>query len=65
LRKKYPEAKSLLKESYAGIASAQGRDSPLTREASLRLATLYHSWNKPEEAGKFQLSDGLKFSGNN
>jgi serine/threonine protein kinase len=52
--KKYAEAEPQLSESYAALKNVQGDQSPLTQESARRLATLYTSWGKPEEAARYQ-----------
>jgi serine/threonine protein kinase/tetratricopeptide (TPR) repeat protein len=54
--KRYAEAEPLLSESYATLKTVQGERSPLTLDAARRLVTLYQSWDKPEEAARYQVA---------
>jgi eukaryotic-like serine/threonine-protein kinase len=52
--KRYAEAEPLLQRSYATMKGVQGERGPLTLEALRRLAALYQSWGKPDEAARYQ-----------
>jgi eukaryotic-like serine/threonine-protein kinase len=54
--KRYAEAEPLLLESYATLKTVQGERSPLTMDAARRLVTLYQSWDKPEQAARYQVA---------
>jgi Tetratricopeptide repeat len=53
-QRRYAEAEPLLLRSYATMKGVQGERGPLTLEAVRRLATLYQSWGKSAEAGRYQ-----------
>jgi serine/threonine protein kinase/tetratricopeptide (TPR) repeat protein len=52
--KRFPEAETLLTESYNDIKAGQGENSPRTTEAARRLAGLYEAWQKPDEAARYR-----------
>jgi tetratricopeptide (TPR) repeat protein len=53
-QKRYAEAEPLLQQSYATMKDVQGEHGPLTLEAARRLAALYQTWGKLEEAARYQ-----------
>ena len=55
-QKRYAQAEPLLQRSYATMKAVQGERGPLTLEALRRLAALYQSWGKPEEAARYQVA---------
>jgi tetratricopeptide (TPR) repeat protein len=53
-QKRYAEAEPLLQRSYATMKVVQGERSPLTLEAVRRLAALYQTWGKREQAARYR-----------
>lgn len=51
---RFPEAESFLISSYESLKKSQAENSPRTRLALQRLATLYEAWNKPEQATSYR-----------
>ncbi len=49
-----PEAESFLLTSYESLKKSQAENSPRTKLALQRLASLYESWNKPEQAASYR-----------
>lgn len=57
--KRFQEAELLLLRGYEGLKASLGSTHERTKEALLRLITLYQDWNKPEKAEHFgKLSKG-------
>lgn len=52
-QRRHTEAEPLLVESYNDLKASQGEQNPKTREARRRLAALYLSWGKPDEAAHY------------
>jgi len=51
---RFPEAESFLLSSYESLKKSQAKNSPRTRLALERLATLYEAWNKPDQAASYR-----------
>ncbi len=55
-QKRFPEAEPLLLASYESLRKSQATNSPRTKLALERLASLYQAWNKPEKATPYRAS---------
>jgi serine/threonine protein kinase len=53
LQKRYAQAEPLLLESYATIQAATRPGATPRADAAQRLATLYQSWGKPQQAAQY------------
>jgi serine/threonine-protein kinase len=53
-QKRFSEAEPYLQRSYATMKAIQGENGPSTLEAARKLAALYQSWGKPEQAARYQ-----------
>jgi eukaryotic-like serine/threonine-protein kinase len=51
---RFPEAEPFLLGSYESLKKSQADNSPRTRLALQRLASLYEAWNKPEQAASYR-----------
>lgn len=51
---RFPEAETFLLASYESLKKSQAENSPRTRLALQRLASLYEAWNKPEQAARYR-----------
>lgn len=53
-QKRYDEAERLLLESYSDLKESQGEHTPRTLVALQRLAILYDTWKKPDQAAQYR-----------
>ncbi len=51
---RFDEAEPLLNEGYETLKAGRGDENKLTRQARLRLYTLYQTWGKPDRAAPYR-----------